>query len=321
MVHNLHDLPRFQDGLSYLYAEHCKIEQDNKAIALFDKKGKTPVPCAALALLLIGPGTSITHEAIKNLTDCGCLLYWVGEYGVRFYAQGQGETRSAKNIIRQAYYVSNPQFRLLVAKKMYSLRFKEKITLNATIQNLRGREGARMKKIYQSESKRTGVIWKGRNYNRKSWSSSDPINRALSAANSCLYGLCHAAIVSLGYSPALGFIHTGKNLSFVYDIADLLKSEVSIPLAFEIVAENELHVASRVRIQMRNYFTETNLLKTIVSRLQEVFKIEEYIPENDKEFMQIIQDLDQHFYQDAALPGFLWDPDQHAVAGGQNFTE
>src|SRR5579875_2210455 len=220
---DLHTLPKVRDSWSYLYVEHCRVDQEGKAIVLHDAEGRTPVPCAALTLLMLGPGTSITHAAIRTLAENGCLVMWTGEGAVRFYAVGMGETRSARHLLEQARRWADPILRLAVVRRMYSMRFPEPLDDYLSLQQIRGREGIRVREAYARASRATGVPWKGRSYQRDQWGSTDPINRALSAANSCLYGVCHAAIVSAGFSPALGFIHTGKMLSFVYDIADLYK--------------------------------------------------------------------------------------------------
>ncbi|HOH47282.1 MAG TPA: type I-E CRISPR-associated endonuclease Cas1e, partial [Candidatus Cloacimonadota bacterium] len=220
---NLHKLPKISDRLSYLYVEHARIDKEDQAIAINSDFGGTPVPCAGLALLMLGPGVSITHAAIMTLADCGCLVAWVGEYGVRFYAAGTGITRSANNIMKQAMYWTDERKHLQVVRMMYEMRFPEKLSPDLSLQQIRGKEGARVRDTYARLSAQYGVVMEKRDYDRKSWKSADPINKALSVANSCLYGICHAAIVAAGYSPALGFVHIGKQLSFVYDVADLYK--------------------------------------------------------------------------------------------------
>ena len=294
MKNDLHELPKFKDSLSYLYTDHVIIEQDKKSIMLIDKESRTHVPCANLSLLMLGPGTSITHESIKNLCDNGCLIAWTGEEGVRFYASGMGETRSAKNILHQAKLVSNPKRRLEVVRRLYAKRLIFDETDNMSIEQLRGVEGIRVRDSYAKASEEYGVPWKRRKYDRVSWYRADPINRALSCANSCLYGICHAGIVSIGYSPALGFIHTGKQLSFVYDIADLYKTEITIPLAFETTAESEKDLERRVRTKLRDRFKEAKLLKRIVQDIDEV--------------MDITDRSQQNFPADSdpALPSPLW---------------
>jgi CRISP-associated protein Cas1 len=270
-IRDLQELPKLRDGLSYLYLEHCIIEQKYKAVEAIDKEhGRTMLPAAALAVLMLGPGTSITHEAVKTLCDNGCSVLWCGEEGVRLYAQGVGETRKGYRLIRQAELVSDPARRMEVITRMYRYRFDEDLEPNLSLEQVRGYEGVRVRKAYAQASQQYGVPWSGRRYDRQDWSRADPINRALSAANACLNGVCHAAIVSVGYSPGLGFIHTGKQLSFVYDIADLYKTELTVPLAFRLTAESTQNLESRVRHACRDAFRQQQLLARIVPDIDEV---------------------------------------------------
>lgn len=304
---DLHLLPKVRDSWTYLYVEHCKIDQDSKAIALHDANGKTPVPCAALTLLMLGPGTSITHAAIRALAENGCLVAWTGEEGVRMYAQGMGETRSARNVLWQAFLCTHPDRRLGVVRTLYMMRFDEKLHDTLTLEQIRGREGVRVREAYARASRETGVEWHGRNYDRGSWKAADPVNRALSAANSCLYGVCHAAIVSAGYSPALGFIHTGKMLSFVYDIADLYKVEMTIPAAFRAVADGTDRLETRVRQACRDSFRDERLLQRVVPDIERA--------------LGVPGAAEAGFDVDEALPGGLWEPLLAGVAGGVNHAE
>ncbi len=304
---DLHLLPKVRDSWTYLYAEHCKIDQDMKAIALHDANGKTPVPCASLTLLMLGPGTSITHAAIRTLAESGCLVLWTGEEGVRTYAQGLGETRSARNLLWQAFLCTHQKRRLDVVRRMYTMRFDEPVDDGLSLEQIRGHEGVRVREAYARASQETGVAWSGRNYERRSWQSADPVNRALSAANSCLYGVVHAAIVSAGYSPALGFVHTGKMLSFVYDIADLYKVEVTIPAAFQAASEGATQIETRVRRACRETFRSERLLHRIVPDIDTVLGVQDAAEEG--------------FDTDDALPGDLWEPLLAGVAGGMNRAE
>lgn len=309
-IRDLHEIPKLRDGLSYLYVERCKIDQEAKAIAIHDAQGKIPVPCASLTLLMLGPGTHITHAAIKTLGENGCLVVWCGEGGVRFYAQGAGETRSAIRLIKQAKLSSDPELRIKVVRRLYQMRFKESLPETLTLQQIRGKEGIRVREVYAKMSRETGVDWTGRSYKSSNWFEADPVNRALSSANSCLYGLCHAAIVSLGYSPALGFIHTGKQLSFVYDIADLYKTEVTIPAAFKAAAIGIGNIEREVRKACRDYFRESRLLERIADNIEDALNVpieESQIP---------LGNVDE----DGAIPGGIWDPDSGAVQGGHNYA-
>lgn len=310
-MRDLHELPKFRDGWSYLYVEHCRIDQEDKAIALHDAKGKIPVPCASLAVLMLGPGTAVTHAAVRVLAESGCLVVWCGEQGLRFYAQGMGETRSAERLVHQARLCSDPELRLQVIMNLYRMRFYEPLPEGLTLQQIRGREGIRVREAYARASGETGVEWKGRFYDRSNWSAADPVNRALSAANSCLYGICHSAIVSAGYSPGLGFIHTGKQLSFVYDIADLYKTETTIPVAFRVAAKPSGNVEREARLACRDIFEETRLLTRIVDDIGRALHVDGI------EQPASAIDLDS----DPGLPGAIWDPETGRVVGGTNYSD
>ncbi len=296
-MRDLQQLPKLADSLSYLYAEHCVVEKSQQAIELFDQAGATLVPAAALTVLLLGPGTKITHAAVKTLADNGCAIVWVGEDGTRCYAQGGGETRKGYQLLHQARLASDPALRLEVCKRMYRMRFDADLDPFLTIEQLRGMEGARVRTAYAQLSIRHGVAWHGRSYDRASWGNSDPINRAICAAHALLNGLCHAAIVSCGYSPGLGFIHTGLQLSFVYDIADLYKVELTLPTAFRIVGASQERVEPRVREACRQVFKDAKLLQRIVSDIQELLAI-------PAEVLEAGTGADD----DPGRPEPLWDP-------------
>jgi len=295
---NLQEIPKFADKLSYLYVEHAVVDRHEKAIALHQADGTTPVPSAALGVLVLGPGTTITHAAVQTLADNNCLVIWSGEQGVRFYAQGLGGSRHSRNMIHQARLVSNDLTRLQVVVRMYCLRFREPVDMNLTLQQLRGMEGIRVRQSYADAAREAGVTWQGRSYNREKWDYSDPVNRALSAANSCLYGLVHAAILSAGYSPALGFIHTGKQLSFVYDIADLYKADLTIPMAFKLAAANPPNLEREVRIACRDRFKESRLMEKIIPDIAKVLDVD----------IKALEAQPDEFADDAALPAEWWTP-------------
>lgn len=263
-MQDLHMLPKLRDSLSYLYVEHAVLERKDGALLVLQETGRTSIPAANLCLLLFGPGTTVTHAAIKLLSECGCSVIWTGEDMTKFYAQGLGETRRAYHLLRQAELVSQPEKRLQVVMRMYEMRFGHALAPDLSLEQIRGMEGARVRAGYGAASRRWGVAWRGRNYDRGNWDAADPINRALSAANAILNGICHAAIVSGGYSPALGFLHTGKQLSFVYDIADLYKMELTVPIAFQTVAEGPQEVEKRARQTCRERFREDKLLERIL---------------------------------------------------------
>ncbi|CAN5393288.1 type I-E CRISPR-associated endonuclease Cas1e [soil metagenome] len=263
-----HDLHRVVDRVSTLYVERTHVDRDDNAVVLINKEQTVRVPAAMVAVVLLGPGTRITHAAINLLGDSGTAVCWVGQHGVRMYASGLGPSRGAHLLMRQAYLVSRTKERLGVARRMYAMRFPNEDVTALTMQQLRGREGARVRKSYRAHSKRTGVTWEGRSYKPgDAFAAGDDVNRLLSAANSCLYGICHAAVVGIGASPGLGFVHTGSAMSFVMDIADLYKAEYTIPLAFDLATSG--HIEERdVRLAFRDNVVDGRLLHRVVADVQ-----------------------------------------------------
>lgn len=308
MEKNLQILPRVSDSASFLYIERAFIEKDDTSVTARAGDAVTRIPAASILALVLGPGTSITHAAIAALGETGCAVIWAGEDSVRFYAAGGGRSRSSATVMRQAMAWAAPATRLEVTRRMYRMRFPEPLRANLTLQQLRGKEGVRVREAYQAAARATGVVWRGRNYDRTNWADADPVNRALSAGAACLYGACHGAIAALGYSPAIGFIHTGKQLSFVYDIADLYKIDILLPAAFEAAANASERVESAVRRALRTQIQGTRMLDRIARDLPALF---ENLPE--------LGNLDFPAEEiEASDPvGKLWDPSGN-VDGGVN---
>ena len=300
MNNDLQTLPKLRDSVSYVYLEHAVIEQENSSITAYQKDGCIPIPVSSVTCLMLGPGTKITHAAIKAASDNGCMIVWCGENGMHFYASGMGETRSAANLLRQAALCSDSDTRLEVAKRMYIRRFGSISSPEYTLRQLRGMEGIRVREAYKLASRRTGIPWSGRTYKKEDWDSQNPINKALSQANALLYSVCQAAVISLGYSPGLGFIHTGKQLSFVYDVADLYKAEVTIPAAFMSVRYPGTDLSAAVRKNCRMYFQQAHLLKRISEDIEWIF------------------DLPGSEQRESPLIGNLWDP-AGEIPGGINY--
>lgn len=262
------ELVRVAERISFLYLERCTVSRESNAVTATDKHGTAHIPAATIGVLLLGPGTTVTHQAMVLLADSGSTAVWVGERGVRYYAHGNPVSRSSRLLELQAAAVSNKRSRLQTARAMYQMRFPDEDASHLTMQQLRGREGARVRRTYREQSKRTSVEWTRRTYDVDNWSDDNPINQALSAAHAALYGVVHAVIVGLGCSPALGYIHTGHHRSFVYDIADLYKGEISIPVAFDIAAETPTNIGTETRRRMRDRLYDGKLLIRCVRDIQ-----------------------------------------------------
>ncbi|HEY5857202.1 MAG TPA: type I-E CRISPR-associated endonuclease Cas1e [Aldersonia sp.] len=299
----IHDLARAEDRLSFLYLERCTVHRDANAITATDERGVVHIPAAALGALLLGPGTRITHQAMMLLADSGSTAVWVGEQGVRYYAHGRSLARSARLLEAQAAAVSNQSSRLRVAREMYAMRFPNEDTSALTTQQLRGREGARVRRIYREHAQLTGVEWKRRQYDANDFSLGDPINQALSAAHTCLYGIVHAVIVAVGCAPGLGFVHTGHVRSFVYDIADLYKAQITIPVAFEVAATEVEDIGAATRHAVRDVVHSSGILSRCAKDIRALLLPTE--PE-DEQYGEVLK---------------LWDGRNREVAAGTNYED
>ncbi len=269
-MRSLHELPPFRDRWSYVYLEYGELDQRDAGLVFHNRSAFTPLPINQLSVVMLGPGTTVTHAAVRALAGNNCLAAWVGQDGVRMYAHSTGGTFSARRLLAQARLVSDPDLRLGVVKRMYAKRFPGDDLGTKSLEQIRGMEGSRVRSSYSRLAAEVGIRWEGRNYDQGNWTAADPVNRALSAANACLYGVCHAAIVSAGYSAGLGFIHTGKLLSFVYDVADLYKTEVTVPVAFKVTATETDGVERKVRQACRQAFHEARLMDRILPDIAEV---------------------------------------------------
>lgn len=256
---------------SVLFLKYGNLDVIDGSFVLVDTDGvRTHIPVGSITTIFLEPGTRVTHAAVKLAAYVGCLLIWVGEAGVRLYAAGSPGGARADRLLYQAKLALDDALRLKVVKKMYEVRFGEKPPERRSVQQLRGIEGARVKALYRTLASQYGVSWKRRKYRPDDWDDSDPVNKALSAATASLYGICEAAILAAGYAPAIGFIHTGKPQSFVYDIADIFKFDTVVPIAFREAKKKPPNVERAVRLACRDSFRETKILKRIIPMIEEV---------------------------------------------------
>lgn len=260
-----------KERVSLVFIQKGQVDVKDGAFVVIDETGiRTHIPVGSVACIMLEPGTRISHHAVALASRVGTLLVWVGDAGVRLYASGQPGGARSDRLLYQAKLALDDDARLKVVRKMYELRFGEKPPERRSVEQLRGIEGARVKKTYQLLAKQAGVDWKGRNYDYTQWDASDTANRCISAATACLYGITEAAVLAAGYAPAIGFIHTGKPLSFVYDIADLFKFDAIIPHAFKIAAKNYHDPEREVRLMCRDIFRQNKILKKIIPTIEDV---------------------------------------------------
>ena len=296
----LQDLPPVSERLTYIYLEHCVLSRDDGALTATYKDGVVYIPSCSVSVLLLGPGVDVTSKALGLIADSAITAVWVGEHGVRYYAHGRALSNHTRLLEKQAALYSNTKLHLAVVRKMYEMRFPNEDVSTLTLQQLRGREGARVRRIYRDFARLWNVEWNGRNYDPTNFSASDKVNQALSAGNVCLYGLATAVIVSLGCSPGLGFIHVGHELSFAYDIADLYKAEYTIPLAFELASKDIDDIEGVTRRALRDSFAKNHLIEQMVKDIKYLLDVN---------------------CDDVAEPLYLWDNLTDAVQYGIQYTE
>jgi CRISPR-associated protein Cas1 len=268
-----------KDRTSIVFIEYGRLDVLDGAFVVVDKNGvRTHIPVGSVCCLMLEPGTRVSHAAVVLASRVGCLLTWVGEGGVRLYSAGQPGGARADRLLYQAKLALDDTARLKVVRKMYELRFQEKPPEKRSVDQLRGIEGARVRSMYQLLAKQYKVQWKNRNYDHTEWGSGDIPNRCLSAATACLYGICEGAILAAGYAPAVGFIHTGKPQSFVYDIADVFKFETVVPVAFRIAGRGTHSPERDVRLACRDAFRQAKLLKRIIPTIEQILAAGEVVP-------------------------------------------
>lgn len=270
-----------KERVSLVFVERGNLDVLDGAFVVVDATGvRTHIPVGGVSCLMLEPGIRVSHSAVALASRVGCLLCWIGEAGVRLYSSGQPGGARADRLLYQAQLALNEDARLKVVRQMYRMRFKDEPPEKRSVNQLRGIEGARVRKMYQLLARQYGVEWKFRDYDPENWSAGDLPNKCLSSATACLYGITEAAILAAGYGPAIGFIHTGKPLSFVYDIADLFKFDTVVPVAFRIASHCPKNAEMEVRHACREIFRSTKLLEKIIPTIEEVLSAGELsVPE------------------------------------------
>lgn len=306
----LEELPQISDRMTFVYLEHCVINREESAVKVTDLDGDVFIPAAAITTLLIGPGCKITHRAMELIGDSGIGAVWVGEHGVRYYAHGRALNSHTRLLVKQAELVSNTRKHLDVVRKMYQMRFPGEDVRGLTLQQLRGREGSRVRAAYRKCSKEWDIQWDGREYDHEDFTSGTPVNQALSAGNVCLYGLAHSVICALGCSAGLGFVHVGHECSFAYDIADLYKAETAIPIAFEM--------AAMVRDEF-NGNTPSDFSGMVRRRLRDEIVKQRLLERMVRDIKYLLSDSETQSEEQNAV--YLWDNIKGNVENGRQYRE
>ena len=280
-----------KDRSSIVFVEKGNLDVIDGAFVLVDANGiRTAIPVGGLAAIMLEPGTRASHKAVSLAAQAGTLLVWVGEAGVRVYSTGQPGGARADRLLWQCRLALDPDARLRIVRHMFALRFGEAAPERRSVDQLRGIEGARVRAIYTGLARQFGVEWQRRKYDPGVFDAADIPNRCLSVATSCLYGLTEAAVLAAGYAPSVGFLHSGKPLSFVYDMADIFKFDTVVPVAFRIAAQQakgklDMPVEMAVRHACRDSFRQSQLLSRLIPSIEQVLLAGEIAPPEEPEYV------------------------------------
>ena len=268
-------LTKARERISILYIEKARIEQSEYGVQIRQGNKVSEIPITTISCIMLGPGTTITHRAVSNISQAGCTICWMGMNQAVFYAYGEPATNKSKNLLKQMHYHESKTLHTEVIHKMYNYRYPNDKIKSMSLEKLKGYEGLRVRACYEKHAKLYNVKWDGRIYDKFDFENSDTVNKYISALNNVLYAITEAIILMMGYSPAIGFIHTGHIDSFVFDISDLFKEKVTIPLAFKLTKEYGFFNRELMIKEFRKEITEQKIIKQMVKYLEELFSDEE----------------------------------------------
>lgn len=265
--------PQSKDRYPLLYFEHGRIEVDDSSVKWVGaNRDIYAIPVATIATILLGPGTTVTHEAIKAISSSNTTICWVGDDSLRFYAAGITPTSDTRNLLQQVKCAADQEIRLTVAKRLFSRRFPDESLEGKSLQTLMGMEGGRVRTMYANKAEMYGVPWVGRRYIPGKMEASDKVNRLLTHSNSLLYAVITSSVIAHGYDPRIGFIHSGSPLPFIYDLSDLYKEILTIDLAFMLASKEEKITNARLVEEFTKRAVDFDLLSKLSQDLEEIFK-------------------------------------------------
>ncbi|WP_028995712.1 type I-E CRISPR-associated endonuclease Cas1e [Azonexus hydrophilus] len=236
------------------------------------------IPHQAVSMILLGPGSSVTHDALRLLARHGTLMAAVGQDGVRTYTAPPLLPDRSDVARRQAELWGSPRRRVSVARHMYALRLGE-ILPHRDLDTLRGIEGARVKAIYRLMADKYGIPWDGRHYDRNNPEATDIPNQAINHAATAVQGAAAIAVQSLAAIPQLGFIHEDSGQAFVLDIADLFRDTITLQIAFSVAKKaingDQTSIDRLVRREASTVFRKQDVIASMIDKIKQVLRTEE----------------------------------------------
>ncbi|MFZ1537508.1 MAG: type I-E CRISPR-associated endonuclease Cas1e [Chromatiaceae bacterium] len=235
------------------------------------------VPHQTVSMILLGPGSTVTHDALRLLARHGTLMAAVGADGVRCYTAPPLMPDRSDIARRQAELWGRPRSRISVARHMYALRLGE-ILPHRDLDTLRGIEGSRVKQTYRLMAQRYGLSWQGRHYDRDDPDAADLPNQAINHAATAVQAAAAIAVQAVAAIPQLGFIHEDSGQSFVLDIADLFRDTITLQIAFTVAkkAESDHETIDRlVRREAAMMFRKQGVIPSMIDKIKQVIRMEE----------------------------------------------
>ncbi|MDY3868956.1 MAG: type I-E CRISPR-associated endonuclease Cas1e [Pyramidobacter sp.] len=242
--------------------------------------GTYDIPYQTVSVILLGPGTTISHDVFRLAGKHGVGLMAVGENGVRCYTSPPQSPDTSTLARRQVALWSNPASRRQVVLRMYEIRFGEELP-TLSVEALRGIEGSRVREYYKILAQRYGVVWKHRKFDRQNPERNDDINNAVNHAATAVYAAATVAVAATSTIPQLGFIHESSYYAFALDIADLFRMDVTIPIAFQGLRENQKDPSQELERQVRRLAGRTFAREKLIPKMIDVIK--ELLAEGDGE--------------------------------------
>lgn len=258
-----------------LYVQRCRVTVDNGSMKLaFEEAGtELELPYQRLNALLLGPGSSITHDAVRHCSGHGTCIAFVGSDGTRLYTAPPIFERDADLARQQATWWAGESTRVMVAKRMYAKRFGETPRTNDA-DALRGMEAARIKRAYELLAGEYGLSWHGRHYDRANPDKTDIPNLAINHAVTAVEACVAIAVQATATLPPLGFLHEDSAKSWVLDVCDLYRTTVTVPIAFRCARDHQRQPGESldrlVRRAVSEHVRRTGFVDQVIDDIKEV---------------------------------------------------
>lgn len=266
----------YADRHGLIWLDRGRLEVEDGCIRFVTPGGTLPagdyqIPHQSVSIVLLGPGSSVTHDALRILAAHGCALAAIGSGGVRFYTAAPLLPDTSTIARRQVTLWANPASRMDVARQMYAIRFGEEVKAR-TLEMLRGMEGARLKRLYELTAHSFGVPWKGRRYDRQNPNATDIANQAINHAASAVEAAAAIAVAATAAIPQLGFVHEDSGQSFILDVADLVRHDATLQIAFGAAKQSLKQPSDNLERLVRTRAAEVFNRDQVVSKLIEYIK-------------------------------------------------